>query len=396
MSHIKDRWLTKAKEPTTRYGKGLRWQVWVVVDGREKCGGSFAVKAVAERKLLELESAAQRGAWVDPASATTVAEWMTVWASTLSHGTRTADRLDGYIRNHIESTPFGGRRLNRVRPSEAQAWVSGRSKVLAPGTLGNLVGYARSAFRAARADSLMVIDPFELITLPSTEEERIVPLLPEQVAAIADKVSARYRAIVVVQAGLGLRVGEALALRLEDIDWMRRVVRVRYQVEPRTSELIDPKTPRSRRVLPLPDSVAAELSMHISQFPLHPCAEDFPWKGLLFHTRTGRPHTRQEYRTRVFNGAVRALHKADPTFPAGTTTHDLRHYYATVLLAAGEDMPTVAELLGHKDATLVAKTYGHRMPGREDRTRRAIDAAFAPKNDGPAQTQTAPRRPQRP
>lgn len=394
MGHVKDRWISKrTKQPTSRHGKGLRWQIWYQIDGEERCGGSFANKDAAQRKLVELESSVQRGAWVDPTATTTVAEWMTMWAANLSHGARTANRLSGYIRNHVEPTPFGGRRLNKVRPSEAQAWVTGRSKVLAPGTLGNAVGYVRSAFRAARADNLMAADPFELISLPSAEEERIVPLLPEQVDAIAGKVSLRYRAIVVVQAGLGLRIGEALALRVEDVDFMRRTVRVRYQIDPRTSELIDPKTPRSRRVLPLPDSVAAELSLHISQFPLHPCAEDFPWKGLLFHTRTGRPHTRQEYRTRVFNGAVRALHKADPTFPVGTTTHDLRHYYATVLLAAGEDMPTVAELLGHTDATLVAKTYGHRMPGREDRARRAIDAAFAPKTAGPAQTRTAPGRP---
>jgi integrase len=251
----------------------------------------------------------------------------------------------------------------------------------------------RSAFRAARADKLMATDPFELITLPSAEGERIVPLLPSQVALIADKVSQRYRAIVVVQAGLGLRVGEALGLRRDDIDFLRHKVRIRAQIDPDTSALIEPKTTWSRREVPLPDSVAAELSAHLAAFPLYPCADDFPWRGLIFHTRTGRPHTRQEYRTRVFNGAVRALHKADPTFPVGTTTHDLRHYFATVLLDAGESVVTVAELLGHKDATLVVRTYGHRMPGREDRARRVIDAAFASSAAPAPDSLTAPGRP---
>jgi hypothetical protein len=75
MGHVKDRWFSgkgAAKRPTSRHGTGLRWQVWLTVDGREKCGGSFAVKAVAERKLVELQSSVLRGQWMDPTDQTTV------------------------------------------------------------------------------------------------------------------------------------------------------------------------------------------------------------------------------------------------------------------------------------------------------------------------------------
>ena len=51
--------------------------------------------------------------------------------------------------------------------------------------------------------------------------------------------------------------------------------------------------------------------------------------------------------------------------PAGTTSHALRHHYASVLLAAGESVVAVAERLGHENATLVLKTYGHLMPDSE-------------------------------
>ena len=61
--------------------------------------------------------------------------------------------------------------------------------------------------------------------------------------------------------------------------------------------------------------------------------------------------------------------------PAGTTSHALRHHYASVLLAAGESVVAVTERLGHENAALVLKTYGHLMPDSEDRTRRAIDDA---------------------
>jgi integrase len=62
--------------------------------------------------------------------------------------------------------------------------------------------------------------------------------------------------------------------------------------------------------------------------------------------------------------------------PAGTTSHALRHHYASLLLAAGESVVAVAERLGHENATLVLTTYGHLMLDSEDRTRRAIDAAW--------------------
>ena len=62
--------------------------------------------------------------------------------------------------------------------------------------------------------------------------------------------------------------------------------------------------------------------------------------------------------------------------PKGTTSHDLRHHYASVLLAAGEPVVAVAERLGHEDASLVLSTYGQLMPDSDDRRRSAIDAAW--------------------
>jgi integrase len=62
--------------------------------------------------------------------------------------------------------------------------------------------------------------------------------------------------------------------------------------------------------------------------------------------------------------------------PEATTSHDLRHHHASVLLAAGESGVAVAERLGHENATLVLTTYGHLLPDSEERTRRAVDAAW--------------------
>lgn len=393
MGHVKDRWyVTRGGERTeaARHGVGLRWQVWYRVDGREKCGGSFRTKALAERKLLELESSVQRGQWVDPTDQTTVAEYLRMYAATRTHSTGTRRRIDGYIRCHVEATPLGGRRLAAVRPSEMQAWVTDRAGLLAPTTLRQLVKLVRSAFAAAALDRLVAESPFQRVTLPRAEQERIVPLTVAEVRALAAAMPrgrgrrsgpGPYRAMVIVQAGLGLRIGELLALRVEDVDFLRRSVRVEWQIAQRTRERVPPKTPRSRRTLPLPRVVAESIAEHLREFP--PGLD-----GLLFHTAGGLPLWHEHYGTRVFKAAVAAA-----GLPAGTTSHDLRHHYASVLLAAGESVVAVAERLGHENATLVLTTYGHLMPDSEDRTRKAIEAAWSTDQDGSARSRTAPGRP---
>jgi integrase len=113
----------------------------------------------------------------------------------------------------------------------------------------------------------------------------------------------------------------------------------------------------------MPDVVGEALAAHIAAYP--------PVDGVLFTGARGRPWWQMEYASRVFRRAVNSA-----GLPEGTTTHDLRHHYASVLLAAGESVIAVAERLGHENATLVLTTYGHLLPDSEIRTRRAVDDAW--------------------
>jgi integrase len=295
-----------------------------------------------------------------------VAEYAREYVATRPHGPRTAKRADSLIRNHIDGTPLGRRRVAEVRPSEVQGWVTGRSKVLAPLTVRNLVGLLRSVFAAAARDRLRGSSPCVGLALPSTRRERLVPLTVDQVRQLADAMLPRHRAMVITQAGLGLRLGELLALRVEDVNFPDREVRVEWQVAPDAPVRCDPKTPTSRRTIPMPRFVAVALAEHMLQFPP---AED----GTVFTNPSGGLYSRG-WGAQTF---ARAVKRAG--LPASTTTHSLRHHYATVLLFAGESVVAVAERLGHEDASLVLSTYGHLMPGTvtDDRTRRALENAWS-------------------
>ncbi|MDP9427963.1 MAG: site-specific integrase [Actinomycetota bacterium] len=332
-------------------------------DGKQR-RKTFPKKGDADRFAATVEADKLRGLFVDHKDRTTVAEYARAWAAARPHRASTAARVSSLIDVHIDGTRLGGRRLVDVRPSEVQAWASDRAQVLAPSTLGALVRLLRSIYSSAVLDRLVGVSPVVRVQLPRDDRERIVPLTVAQVQALADAMRARSQTMVIAQAGLGLRLGELLALRVEDVDFLRRTARVESQIAPRTKTRTEPKTPRSRRTIPLPQVVADALAAHIVHFPP---GHD----GSLFITNTGQVYGREYY------GALFAAAVKRAGLPAGTTSHDLRHHYASVLLAAGESVVAVAERLGHENATLVLKTYGHLMPDSEDRTRRAVDEAWS-------------------
>lgn len=393
MGHVKDRWFTTRdgdKVPTARNGKGLRWQVWLTVEGRETYGGSYRTKAMAERQLLEMESRAARGQWVDPGDQTTVTEVVRDYLATRRHRRRSAERMDSLVRIHVEPTPLGSRRAQAVRPSEVQGWVSDRAEHLAPSTLALLVGMVRSAFDAAVHDRVLASSPCTRLTLPSIGSGKVVPLTVAQVQLLAEAIGTRppaergadrggaarsaYRAMVIAQAGLGLRIGELLALRTDDVDFLARSVDVNAQIDRQTRARVRLKTDWSARQLPLPDAVGLALSRHLQAVP--PSRD-----GLIFHNTEGRPFWYSRYNLLLGRAAARA------GLPS-TSTHDLRHHFASVLLAAGLSVVAVAELLGHRDAQLVITTYGHLLPGSEQVARRAVDTAWSEPDPG-AETATA-------
>jgi integrase len=245
-----------------------------------------------------------------------------------------------------------------------QAWVSDRAQVLSPSTLRLLVALLRSIFAAAVQDRLVASSPATRLSLPRSERERTVPLSVAQVQALAQAMPARSKAMVITQAGLGLRIAELLALRVHDVDFLRRTVRIEWQLTPDGKRRVPPKTPRSRRTSPLPN---------VAPRPWQHTSPSFRWQEMARCSQ--RPPACCTGRSTTVRGSS-PRQSGRVAYRAGTTSHALRHHYASLLLAAGESVVAVAERLGHENATLVLTTYGHLMLDTEDRMRRAIDAAW--------------------
>lgn len=193
-------------------------------------------------------------------------------------------------------------------------------------------------------------------------------------------------------AGCGLRQGEAFGLAVEDVDFLGGVVHVVRQVKllRLSRPVFAPPKGGKERDVPLPKSVAFALAGHLERYPATRIT--LPWKtldgppvtaSLIFTSATGLPLDRNRFNDRIWRPALRS---AGGEVGRDNGMHALRHFYASVLLDAGESIKALSEYLGHHDPGFTLRTYTHLMPSSGTRTRAAVDRVFAddePTEDGP-------------
>lgn len=280
----------------------------------------------------------------------------------------TRERFDYTFKNRIVPV-FGERPLEAITTTEVQAWVVDLiDEGLAPGTIRSLTSALSAMLLNARREGLIETNPCELLRLPRVDNAETVvrPLTVAEVQAIAHTVDRRYRALVLIMAHQGLRLGEATGLTIDRVDlvgqWMvidRQLV-TPSQGTPRHGP---PKTRSSHRRLPMSNTAVQVLRDHLDEFPLGP-------GGLIFTSSRNRPLGRTTF-GQLFRLAVQRL-------GIDATSHDLRHHCASLLIAAGCPVTTVQHFLGHKNASETLDTYSHLWNPDADRIRAAIDSQFGP------------------
>lgn len=348
----------------TKAGQGaLEYEArWRDGEGRQR-SQSFRRKIDAEQFLRRVEGDLARGQYIDPAGGRTLfAEYALTWQAAQVHRERTMLAVDAHLRNHILPA-FGKRRIGDVRPSDVQAWVRALSTTLAPATVRTVYAFARSIFLSAVEDRLIAHSPCRA-KLPPIAATQVIPITVAQLGRLIAHTDARYRALVVTGAGSGLRPGELRGLTVDRVDFLRRTIRVDRQLgEPSSPGLFAPlKTTDSARTVPVTALVTDALAEHLTRFG--PSGD-----GLVFTSRTGGPLRRNRLADVIAKARTGAeLHDV--------TAHDLRHFYASMLIAGGQSVKVVQKRLGHSSAVETLDTYGHLWPDSEDDTRTAVDAVL--------------------
>lgn len=354
--------------PPAKGSSRPRWKARWREPGGKARSRVFARKLDAERWLAEMDHSRFSGFYRDPdAGKVTVREAGEAWRDRQVHRDSTAAMMESHLRRHVY--PFlGDRRMDSVSRSDVQAWVRGRSEVLAPATVHVVYGILASIYRDAVHDRVVVDSPCVKIALPKKDKGEVVPPSGDAVAALLGAVDDRYRLAVVLAAFAGLRLGEVFGLTLDRVDVVAGTVRVdRQLLTPATGPVVlaPPKTPSSTRTVPVAPSVVAAVEEHARLFPPAGTGE---FRGLLVVSRTGAPVRRSAWQ------AVWAQARKDTGLD--TRFHDLRHHYASLLISSGCSVKTVQAALGHKNASETLDIYSHLWPGDEDRARDAVEAAM--------------------
>jgi integrase len=256
---------------------------------------------------------------------------------------------------------LGKIRLDQLTPQHVQEMMNGR---LAVGLSTKSVAYIHQVLRTAlglavRWD-MVPRNVARLVDRPRVERKQINPLTPEEARNFLGAIRGhRLEALFSVALALGLRQGEALGLRWEDVDFATRTMRVRNQLQRIGGKLtlVPPKTDRGRRTLVMPEMIVERLREHEKHQVAEKLWAGSKWResGLVFANRIGEP-TQARRVIEQFHDAL------DQAGIRRVRFHDLRHSCATLLLVQGVSPRVVMEVLGHSEIALTMNAYSHVVP----------------------------------
>lgn len=370
-AYIEDTWKKKDGTPKARNGVGKRWRVIVVnLDGeRAGGGGYFERKTDAETHRNAVNAKLLQGDYVtEKAGLVTVEavyeEWLTQQAG-VADSTQSTREITWEV---WVSPKWRKHRVRDVRKSGVRSWVTEMvDDGAGAATIENAVGVLRMVMALAVEDKRLSANPAVGVKLPPRDHRPRAYLTHEQVWELAEKTDPRYRVLVLFLAYSGLRFGEAAALEVRDIDFLRRRVEVRQQVTEVKGRLVwTPTKGKRRRSVPFPKFLVDDLSLL--------CVD----KGRtvqVFQAPKGGTLRLNSWRKRTWNTAINTLREVDD-FPAATP-HDMRHTAASLAISANANVKAVQTMLGHKSAALTLDTYSDLFPADLDGVATAFDREVA-------------------
>ncbi len=349
-------------EGTIRKRKDGRWEAMYtrhLPNGESKRESLYAkTQKEAREKLTAMQALLDQGE--QPITdRQTVADYLMRWLEDAARPKVKPKTLASYKQvTRLYLIPHLGRhQLAKLQPPQVQAMLNA---MLAQGLSPRTAQYARAVLRKALNQALkwglVTKNAAALVDPPQSTAHEITPLTPVQARRLLDTAGGdRLEALYSVALSLGLRQGEILGLRWEDVDFDAGTVSVRKQLQRLDGQpqLVDLKTRQSRRTIALPRSLVAQLKEHrirqLAEQLVCPCWHDW---SLVFPSTVGTPLEPRNL-TRHFKQLLGRAGLPSIRF------HDLRHSCASLLIAQGIPARVVMETLGHSQITLTMNTYAH-------------------------------------
>jgi integrase len=285
--------------------------------------------------------------WVDPTAGNVVfADWVGNWSKGLAVKPKTAAGYQSLLESRVLPT-FGPVPLRRITPAMVRAWVA---EMAEEGLSASRQRQARQVLHAALdqavSDGYIGRNPTDHVKVAATRPREHRYLTATEVVAVAAACEGRQDGsgmLVRTLSYAGIRWGEAVALRAQAVDPLRRRIEVRESATEVAGKLVwgSPKNHKSRVVI-LPTFIADGLGEHMDG--LKP-------EDLVFQSPLGQPLRSGNFGRRVWQPAVAAC-ELD-----GLRVHDLRHTAASLMISAGAQVKAVQRALGHASAAITLDVY---------------------------------------
>jgi integrase len=354
---------TTEKVPSKLNGKGSRWRArYVDGRGREHSKG-FARKVDAQAWLDGQTSAIVQGTHVAPRDArVTVQQWCDRWIAGYEVNRKSTVRQARTHLKHILAE-FGDVELGEISPLDVKTW---QAKLKAAGFKDSYRSALHSRLNHILSDAiddgLLGRNPCSKKTSPPAGKQKPYCATTGQVWALHDAMPEHLRVAVLLGAFAGLRVAEVSGLRVADVDFIRGIV------HPKLQWPADPlKTEGSDAPIPIPHNLALLLSSSVQRWPSDMMVTNGPG------TEKCGPW--------IIERAVRDAKVTIEGLPQEFSFHDLRHYFASLLISEKEDVKTVQARMRHASATTTLNVYGHLWPDADESTRSAVGSVIAERMD---------------
>lgn len=314
---------------------------------------SFARRREAESFARRVEVEKEDGRWSDPAAGrVTVGVFWSHFLDT-SHHLRPTTRALYETHGKYILEAFGNRKLSSVRKPDVKEFVSdlvleGKGQA----TVVQVAKLLRRLFQVAVDEERIARNPAHGVSVPHPTRRDARFLSAEEVDAIAKETPPRYRTLVYFLAFTGLRIGEASALRVRNVDLLGGIVRVVESSPEVAGRKVTAETKtRKGRAVHVGPQLRQMLKEHLTKYgrPLDPDA-------FVFIGDRNAQIRQNAFRSRIFQPAARRA-GIQPT----PTVHDLRHTAASLMAKSGYTLREAQEELGHSHATMTDR-YTHLFP----------------------------------
>ena len=288
----------------------------------------------------------------------------------------TYERYEQIVRIHVRPA-LGSVKLKNLTPVHVRGLY--REKLEA-GLSARTVQYIHvtlhKALKQAVQDGLIPRNATEAVKAPQVRREEMRPLSAEQVKVLLEVARGdRLEALYVLAIHTGLRQGELLGLKWEDVDLESGTLRVRRTLVTAKGGpvLTAPKTKGSRRSVKLTQGAVEALRSHLKHQLQEIDRAGSLWRenGLMFASESGEPLDRRYLTSCRYKALLKRAELPMIRF------HDLRHTCATLLLSKNVNPKIVSEMLGHASIAITLDTYSHVLPNMRDQAAAAMEEALS-------------------